>query len=178
MRITGTKVLIFLFFVMTPFVVLAQERQILDWGFFKNDRPSNVEHQAFTWTYLGYNFKTVKVDGEKANIQFEVTFRLDTAKSYFDHTRKQLNDLKLLEHEQGHADITFIYAMKLKDSLSKTTFYLKTYNVEARKIFNKIYGDMREEQLRYDSETNHSRITYEQKKWNKYFRETVSSLIN
>lgn len=162
--------------ILVPTMAISQERAVLDWNFFKNDRPANTEHQAYTWSYLGYNFKSVKVVGEKIDIEFVVTFKMDTAKSYFDNTRKQLNDLKLLEHEQGHADITFIYAMKLKDSLSKTSFNFKTYNVEARKIFSKIYGDMTAEQLRYDAETNHSKIIYEQKKWNKYFREAITQL--
>lgn len=173
MLLKRKAILLLSLFIVSPFLVLSQERAILDWTFFKNDRPPNAEHQAFSWCNLAYRYKPIKVDGEKIEIQFTVTFKMDTTKSYFEANRRKSNDLRLLNHEQGHADIGFLYAIKLKEAFSKTSFLRKDYQEEIKKIWTIIFAEMNAEQLKYDAETNHSKNFEEQKKWDLYLINSV-----
>lgn len=151
----------------------AQERPILDWNFFKNDRPTDGKYQAFTWTILSYKYNFVKSNQEQMNIRFVVSSKADTAQSYFESARRLKNDTLLLKHEQGHADIVYIYAVRLKEIFRQTPFYKRNYKTEIDGIFKVLFANMRAEQARYDLETNHSKNRVEQKKWNEYFEETI-----
>jgi hypothetical protein len=159
----------FVLLVLSPFFVHSQKRAVLDWAFFKNDKPANAEHQAFTCCNLAYRYNTIKSIGEKMEIQFTVTFKMDTSKSYFETNKRILNDVRLLNHEQGHADIGFIYAIKLKDTFEKTSFLRKDYQAEIKNIWTRIFAEMTAAQLKYDAGTNHSKNLEEQKKWDQYF---------
>lgn len=152
---------------------IAQERPILDWKFFKNDRPAEGKYQAFTWTILSYKYNFIKSNQEQMNIRFVVTSKADTAQSYFESARRLKNDTLLLKHEQGHADIVYIYAVKLKQIFEQTPFYKSNYKTEIDGIFKVVFAKMRAEQARYDLETDHSKNRSEQKKWNDYFEETI-----
>lgn len=173
MKINKGFLLLYLL-VAFPCLTIAQERAILDWSFFKNDRPANTEHQAFTWSILGYRYKVLKVDGDQVKMEFTVTNKPDTGKSYFDSKLVKSNNVRLLKHEQGHADICFIYAMKLKNLFETTNFSKKNYQADIKDIWKKIYAEMTAEQLRYDTETNHSKDFENQKKWDLYFEKAVS----
>jgi predicted secreted Zn-dependent protease len=172
---TEKKLKLVILLIIAPFFAMAQERQILDWAFFKNDRPANAEHQAFTWSNISYQYKYLKTDGEKIEFQFNVTLKMDTAKSYFEKNKRLMNDTRLLQHEQGHADIAFIYALKLKEIFAKTSFSTKNYQNEIKNVFAKILEDMRADQLKYDAESEHSKNQEGQKKWDLYFENAVKS---
>lgn len=176
MKILKIYVLMFLFFALTPFFLLAQERPILDWNFFKNDKPANAEHQAFTWSNISYQFKSAKPNGENIDFVFNVTLKADTAKSYFQKSKRLANDTALLKHEQGHVDISFIYTIKLKEIFTKSTFSIKNYKTEIKNIFDRVLEEMRAEQIKYDAETNHSKNLQQQKKWDLFLEKAV--LIN
>lgn len=163
------KLCLLVFFALIPFVGFSQERPVLDWAFFKNDRPNNGAHEAFTWCNIAYRYKPVKVVGENIEIEFTVTLTMDTARSYFDDRKKRLNDIRLLKHEQGHADIAFIYTKKLKDTFLKTTFLKQTYVKEIKNIWETIFAEMNAEQIKYDLETDHSKSLGAQKIWDVYF---------
>ena len=169
------NLLLFVLLILSPFFVQAQKRAVLDWAFFKNDRPTNAEHQAFTWSNLSYRYIPVKANGEKMEIQFTVNFKMDTVKSYFEANKRISNDLRLLNHEQGHADIGFIYAMKLKDTFEKTAFLRKDYQAEIQNIWTRIFSEMTAAQLNYDAGTNHSKNLEEQKKWDQYFAKIIGN---
>lgn len=168
------KRIILLFWInLIPFIAISQERAILDWNFFKNDRPANAKYQAFTWSNVAYRYKPIKVNGDKMEIQFTVTFKMDTAKSYCEVSQIKNNNLKLLKHEQGHADIGFIYAMKLKNIFAATSFYRANYRTEINNIWTKLFSEMTEEQSRYDIETKHLHNIEAQKQWDLYFEKAV-----
>lgn len=167
------KALFFLIIIICPCFSQAQQREVLDWNFFKYDRPEGARYQAFTWGNLSYRFKTISVPGENIKIEFTVVSKMDTAKSYFD--RKQFNNVRLLKHEQGHADIIFIYAIKLKEAFAKTSFSNSDYRREIKEIWNRLYAEMNNVQLKYDDETDHSKNLDGQKKWDAYFSETIAS---
>ena len=167
------KRLLILLFILFPFTMLAQERPVLDWNFFRNDRPANAPHQALTWYNLSYRYKPLRFEGDQVYLQFEVSLKMDSVRSYFDVNRKRLPDYELLKHEQGHADIGFLYALKLKEAFEKATFSRKDYQQAVRKIFDEVYGQMNAENIRYDSETDHSKNKNGQRNWDQYLKDEI-----
>ena len=174
MKIKG--VILALSLVTLSFLLHAQKRAVLDWQFFKNDRPANGQWQAFTYYNLLYNYKLLGFEEGKAKLSFVITNQMDTSRSYFEASRRLKNDLYLLKHEQGHADIVYIYAIKLRDEYAQTTFSKANYRSEIIKIFKIIFAAMRAEQARYDDEVAHGKNVEEQQRWNKYFQQTVSEI--
>jgi len=141
----------------------------LTWGAFKNNKPKNSKFDAKTWYHINYTFKVKAFDHDNVKIDFNVTLVLDTLESYFDVSKMYIN-LKLLNHEQGHADIGFIYAKKLQDTFQKNVFFKKDYVTSIKKIFDSIYNQMIIEHQKYDEESEHSLNDNGQKRWDDYFR--------
>lgn len=82
----------------------------------------------------------------------------------------------VLRHEQGHFDITEIYARKANDAFSNHTFTRKNFDKDVGRIFNKFVEESNRLQQQYDLETNHSINEVKQKEWNEkiagWLRET------
>ena len=90
----------------------------LTWNDFKGTPDRSARYLAISATGITY---TYKFSGEDLNFQVRAFFV--RSKSW----RNYGTDLKVLRHEQGHFDITEIYARKLASQLkqlkpSKTTF--------------------------------------------------------
>lgn len=167
----------FLVFALTlPLFVIAQQREVLDWNFFKNDRPANGEWQAFTWYNLNYRYRVLGFDGGGVKLTFDVISKMDTTKSYFERARREKNDVYLLKHEQGHADIAFIYAIQLSEIYRQTSFSRANYRTEVKQIFDRVFTDMRAEQARYDEEVDHGKNRKEQARWDVNFATKIAEI--
>src|SRR5678810_497929 len=71
----------------------------------------------------------------------------------------------ILAHEQGHFDITEIFARKLNEALQNYKFNKKTYKRDIGQIYQFIVSQKEEYQKMYDSETDHSRNRRTQYDW-------------
>lgn len=69
----------------------------------------------------------------------------------------------LLRHEQYHFNLSEIFTRKIRKEVieKKAEYASKEFN----KIFKKIWKDCEKEQRKYDKETNHSRVSEEQSRW-------------
>ncbi|QIL37893.1 hypothetical protein G7074_00490 [Pedobacter sp. HDW13] len=141
----------------------------LTWDAFKNDKPLSAKFDAKTWYHLNYYYRVRGVVKNRIKLDFDVRLFLDTAESYFDFNTKYKN-LRLLNHEQGHADIGFIYANKLQHTLQKHVYYKKDFTVEMKKIFDSILMQMTLENRKYDVESNYGFDNVGQNKWDNYFK--------
>ena len=81
----------------------------------------------------------------------------------------------ILNHEQGHFDITFMFAMKFK-ALLDCESRLSESKVES--IYMKVIRGWDRFQEQYDLETNHSINEFEQKRWDKSIVDHLNLLIN
>ncbi|MGZ5190227.1 MAG: DUF922 domain-containing protein, partial [Flavisolibacter sp.] len=63
----------------------------------------------------------------------------------------------ILAHEQGHFDITEIYARKLNEALQNYEFNKKTFKKDINQIYQSIVREKETFQKSYDEETDHSR---------------------
>lgn len=77
----------------------------------------------------------------------------------------KLKNDHILNHEQGHFDITEVYARILHKELSAYVFNSKTVNKDINDIYSKVMTQHVTVQHNYDLETNHSIDTAKQRLW-------------
>lgn len=160
--------------LLFPYDAFAQKplakRVVLDWKFFKNDRPHTSRYTAYTWYRLTYKYTTFPTDtaDEKIALRFEVSLLMDTAKSYFQFNRRS-NGQKILKHEQGHADIGVLFAERLKKAFAEQEFLRRNYRETITMIFHEVWAAMQNENNRYDNETDHGNNSHAQRMWDLYF---------
>jgi hypothetical protein len=128
----------------------------LTWNDFKGTPDRSARYLAISATGITY---TYKFSGKGLNFQVRAFFV--RSKSW----RNYGTDLKVLRHEQGHFDITEIYARKLASQLkqlkpSKTTF---RQSIEA--LGEKIIKEKNDTQKQYDLETSSGTKRKLQRKW-------------
>ena len=145
----------------------ANER--LSWDDFKGGIPPNARAAATTASGITYRFST---SGTRDNMK--VDFKVDTHfypnKSWY---QPELCDEVILSHEQLHFDISELYARKLKERLTKTSYSRQNVKSKVRAIYRKINEELNDFQNQYDDETNFSRDREQQLIWNEKIRETL-----
>ena len=83
-----------------------------------------------------------------------------------------LND-ELLNHEQGHFDIAAVYGKMLELEMMEyeidiDTFMERDMAKKAESVFNVIFAEMNDCQMRYDAETKHGTEVENQARWDKW----------
>lgn len=71
-----------------------------------------------------------------------------------------------LQHEQGHFDISEIYARKLRKAFNQYQYSQRTVNADVVAIFNRLCEEKTKFNDRYDKETSHSLDRAKQQEWN------------
>jgi len=154
------------------------ERNIITWNDFtqvdkltnKTDIKINGDEAAIISCPI--NSKGLYYDDD-GNLVSEVTTFLNIAESYVING-KQNNHL--LKHEQGHFDISELYARKIRKELSMYKF--TKFNIY--KMFIKISDRLLKESKRYndeyDRETNHSINKEKQAEWDKKIAQELAEL--
>ena len=71
----------------------------------------------------------------------------------------------ILAHEQGHFDITEIFARKLNEELQNYKFNKRNYKRDIGEIYQSVVSQKEEFQKTYDSESDHSRNKKTQYDW-------------
>lgn len=156
--------ILFVFILIIPIHIFAQQRVILTWDSFTKDKPANAEHQALIAFLVVNEYRARPDKGNLMEVKFNVKAVIDTSKSYFDFNLKN-KDYKLLNHEQGHADLATIYALKLKDEFNKTKYFKASFHDQIKQIYAKITRQLGEQQKLYNLETDHGLNELEQKRW-------------
>ena len=85
-------------------------------------------------------------------------------------------DSLVLIHEQGHFDISEIFARKLRKAFKEYKFNAKTVQVDLKEIFTKINSERRLYNQLYDIETNSSQNQTMQQQWNKKIADELLAL--
>jgi predicted secreted Zn-dependent protease len=70
-----------------------------------------------------------------------------------------------LLHEQGHFDITELYARKLDEAIREYNFNPKKFKTDLDQIYKDIMDEKEDRQNRYDLETDFSRNQEKQAEW-------------
>lgn len=140
---------------LTEELIPWQDGRKLNWNDYYGKPDPRSDAAASTSTNLGVQFSF-----NNNTFQYKINCSFSKNKSWV----LVKNDF-ILSHEQGHFDITKIFARKLNKSLSEYQFNRDSY----RKDLDKIYQDITEEkgkmQDQYDQETDFSRNKEKQIEW-------------
>jgi hypothetical protein len=170
-----TKYFIF-FLLVTPLIAIAQNNndELIDWSLSRrltwNDYKGKPEPEsgaaATTTSYLG-----IEYDFKNNTVTYKIVCRFSKNKSWglykTDH---------ILGHEQGHFDISEIFARKLNKETGEYKFNKTTYQRDLQKIYNNIMDEKEKFQTRYDNETDFSRDKEKQAEWLKKIKMMLDNL--
>lgn len=83
---------------------------------------------------------------------------------------------EILYHEQGHFDLTEIYARLIRKDFTEKKFSEKTVSKEIKQIFELYENALVKAQQDYDKETEHHKNKENQRSWNKKIRTNLKKL--
>lgn len=144
----------------------------LSWSDFKAKPNKRVSAAAVTASGITFGFSIKQADDRVVSFQTEVNAHFYPEKSW---VKSELADNHVLGHEQLHFNITELYARKFRQQISKlkTSQSIKT---ELRQLHKSINKDLEEMQNTYDAETNYSRSTDIQAKWELFITQELQKL--
>lgn len=138
--------------------------KIVDFKGSIEDRP----FLAVTSSKIEYSYQGRPIDG---HVVVTVKSTFNCRESYFKH---RPDDKETLAHEQGHFDITEIYARKLIQAIAAETKNVKELQSKGEAIYNRITSDWRLRQDQYDSDTYDN--PYEQIIWFEKIKQDLYAL--
>jgi hypothetical protein len=127
----------------------------LTWEDFLCEPKRNTDAVALTSTALGIAYN---VSG--GQLHYEITCNFSKVKSW-----GILKTPYILAHEQGHFDITEIYARILHRELLAYKFSRRTFRQDVNQIYDRVVKEKETFQLLYDGQTDHSRNKKVQQEW-------------
>jgi len=129
--------------------------RLLTWSDFQCEPKSGTDAVASTSTSLGISYQML--DG---NLSYDISCNFSKIKSW-----GSMRTDYILAHEQGHFDITEIYARKLHEALASYQFNKRTFKRDIGEIYQSIVKQKEDMQKVYDGETDHSRNRKLQYEW-------------
>lgn len=143
----------------------------LTWDDFKGPVPPDAVPAATTASGISYRYSANLMHHE-VNLDFDVTAYFYPEESWY---KAERCDAQILQHEQLHFDISEVFARRMRMKLRQTSF---TENVksEIQKIYRETLNELEDLQDQYDWETNFSRNTEAQERWNTRIKEALERL--
>lgn len=127
----------------------------LVWSDYKSRPDVHSDAAASTATYLGINYSMTS-----SSFSYKITCSFSKDKSWGRYKTDYI-----LSHEQGHFDITEIFARKLNKRLTEYKFDQANYKTDLQKIYQDILDEKEKFQNEYDEETDFSRNKEKQAEW-------------
>jgi hypothetical protein len=146
----------------TEMIPWAGDKRLI-WDDFLCEPKSGTDAVASTSTSLGIAYQLT--NGE---LTYHITCYFNKEKSW-----GLLKTDYILAHEQGHFDITEIFARRLNEALQNYQFNKRTFKKDIGQIYQGIVSEKEEYQKTYDAETDHSRNRKVQYDW----LEKIDSLL-
>lgn len=138
---------------------------------FKGAPPEGVAYEgntnsgiSFTWNY--------STQAGRPELSFEVVSNFYPQLSWI---RDVENQDYLLAHEQLHFDISELYARKLRKALQNYEI-ARNIRRDLNMIYHRIEKQRQEMQDRFDTETNHSRNSQAEARWQQFVTEELKKL--
>lgn len=135
----------------------------LTWNDFKGKPVSGSEAAAITNAGIGFKMMFHSKDNA-ATLSIAVDCNFSIGDSWVKNGRKTPY---ILNHEQHHFDIAYLYAMQFVQNLKAAKYTMKDYSKVIERIYNQCQQDLTTMQTDYDTETKNSQLANEQELWNK-----------
>lgn len=129
--------------------------QRLTWDDFLCEPKKGTDAVASTSTSLGIAYQM-----QNGELTYHISCNFSKMKSW-----GLMRTDYILAHEQGHFDITEIFARKLNEALMNYDFNRKTFKRDINEIYQAIVHQKEEYQKMYDGESDHSRNRKTQYDW-------------
>ncbi len=172
-------------------IALMLPAAILTFGFSGNrgirDMVEWNESQKISWEdYKGKITDTSKITSSCCGIycipQVIGDSGIITIVAYFDRNKswvsRKHSDSLLLIHEQGHFDLTEVYARKLRKKISSIRPAEENFSAEIKKFYSWAWDDLQKQHAAYDKATDHGAIDFAQRTWDKYIDEHLNLYKN
>jgi len=127
----------------------------LDWDDFLCEPKLGTDAVASTSTSLGVAYQL-----SNGELTYHITCYFNKEKSW-----GLMKTDYILAHEQGHFDITEIFARKLHEALQNYQFNKRTFKKDISQIYQGVVKEKEDFQKKYDGETDHSRNRKMQYDW-------------
>ncbi len=146
---------------------------VLNWENFKGTPNEMSNAAALTASGISYNFSAEMVDGT-IHVISDINAFFYPDKSWY---KPDICDANILNHERLHFDIAALFALKMRHEVKNTSF---TENVkkEFRELYKNTIKELKRFQEVYDKETDFSRNTTQQERWNSQIREHLKKEIS
>jgi hypothetical protein len=166
--------IIFTLFLFLPLSAYTQHEQFIEWSSAKRltwddylaKPPITTDAAAITSTALGVEYSL-----KNNTLAYTITCRFSKTNSWGRHKTDYI-----LQHEQGHFDITELFARKLAKELKEYKFSSRNYQEDLSKIYKKVMDEKEKYQNKYDKETDFSRNKGEQAEWLQKIRDELDDL--
>jgi len=139
----------------TPEMIPWQFDKRLVWDDFLCEPKLGTDAVASTSTSLGIAYQLTN-----GQLTYHITCYFNKEKSW-----GLMRTDYILAHEQGHFDITEIFARRLNEALQNYHFNKRSFKKDIGQIYQAIVKEKEEYQKRYDGETDHSRNRKTQYDW-------------
>ncbi len=150
-------------------IIYWQAGRKLTWSDFKETKGSG-NTGAVSSTGFGYK---LRVEGQKVEV---------TIQSFFNRkeswVRKGEKHDKGLKHEQGHFDISEIFARKFRKHLNNYNFNYTVVDNEIAHVYRQYVKQLDAYQDLYDKETDHHRNDIKQMEWDDRIEKELNGLQN
>ena len=136
----------------------------LSWNDFKGKPNISSSHLAISSTGISYSLHSTENDYDY------------TVAAFFNRSlswRKPTADLKILKHEQGHFDITEIFARKVDSALHQLHPDRATIKTTIDQLVKKYVDEKNEYQRKYDLETSFGTNVTTQLEWEVFIRKQL-----
>jgi hypothetical protein len=127
----------------------------LEWTDYLSKPDPESDAAATTTTYLGVEYKI-----SKSIFSYKIACRFSKQKSWGLYKTPYI-----LAHEQGHFDITEIFARQLNQRLGEYVFNKRTFEKDLKKIYEDVMKEKENFQKQYDEESDYSRNKKVQFEW-------------
>jgi hypothetical protein len=144
----------------------------LVWDDFQGPPDNSVDFAALTSSGSGFNL-AFQSDNNIMTMTINVFCDYSKPQSWVKPDKK--TDY-LLNHEQHHFDLTYIYTQRFIQKLRTANFTMKNYEKLIGDIYKDAEKELYEEQTKYDDETHHSVIKEKQEEWNKKIDDELAAL--
>ncbi|MFL5773866.1 MAG: hypothetical protein ACJ75F_11950 [Flavisolibacter sp.] len=131
------------------------QTQRLSWDDFQCEPKRGTDAVASTSTSLGIAYQL-----QNGKLTYHITCNFSKVKSW-----GLMRTDYILAHEQGHFDITEIFARKLNEALQNYEFNRRTFKRDINDIYQNIVAQKEEFQKMYDEDSDHSRNRKQQYDW-------------
>lgn len=171
--------LIIISFISLAFNIIVQKadtkiywstEKLLTWDDFQGKAQANSTNAAISSTGIIYSPAPKQETGK---LEIDIICYFDKKKSWVKINSKDETGLK---HEQGHFNISEIYARKFRKTVIGCKLKTKTWNDKLQKLYSQNHIELNKYQDLYDKETDHYRNQQKQIEWNEKIAKELKEL--